>query len=212
MAKHIHIHLPKNAIPALLLPKKTQDAEAYKATYEQSKFGKKGYRPKVLGSDGRTVFLSQASFLTEMEAIRVAQSYADQLKRGVGEPRTPFQGTADSDKTGNDALGELRRKRQRLEEELDKSDDSGDNRQMDRIKKELAQVNKSIKEVEKKDTKDADHKSFTSIYSTARDKAAGKVYKVVAQDAKSKDQVRYLLLKMPHANVWWSIDKLEPVI
>lgn len=163
---HIHIHIPakKPQVAYLMRAKvETKDAGNYKATFEQSKFGNKGYRPKVLGADGRVVFLSQASYSTEMEAIRIAQDYIAQVERGVREPRTPIKGTADSSRTEDTSLVELQAKRDKLEADFDKADDAGDNRAMDRIRKELAALDAEIKKQKEQKAATKDEKLIKTL-------------------------------------------------
>lgn len=52
------------------------------------------------------------------------------------------------------------------------------------------------------------HKTF---YSTAEDKRTKQVFKVIAQDAASKEDAKHLLVKRPHGNVWMKIENLCPV-
>lgn len=189
--------------------------------------------------------------------------------------------------TKDESPSDLAEKRKRLEEEFDKADDSGDNRAMDRIRKELAALDKQIEAAKKKEkgtadaglgkliktltsdrtmvkvyfdaeweeyiarlyykfaqgwvekteasyhtddkedalstasdmfrraesrTKDAEFSTFPSLYKTARDPKSGSVYKVIGQNNKSKEASTHLLLKMPHGNSWWEVNKVEPVL
>jgi hypothetical protein len=63
----------------------------YNATSEKSQFG--GYRPKVVRKDGKTLYLSAASYNTPDEAKDHAEEYLKQYARGISEPRVPSKGT-----------------------------------------------------------------------------------------------------------------------
>jgi hypothetical protein len=63
----------------------------YSATSEKSQFG--GYRPKVVRKDGKTMYLSAASYNTPDEAKDHAEDYLKQYARGISEPRVPIKGT-----------------------------------------------------------------------------------------------------------------------
>lgn len=63
----------------------------YMATSEKSQFG--GYRPHVVDKDGKTMYLSQASYNTPDEAKDHAEEYLKQYARGISEPRVPVKGT-----------------------------------------------------------------------------------------------------------------------
>jgi hypothetical protein len=63
----------------------------YMATSEKSQFG--GYRPHVVRKDGKTMYLSQASYNTADEAKDHAEEYLKQYARGISEPRVPIKGT-----------------------------------------------------------------------------------------------------------------------
>jgi hypothetical protein len=63
----------------------------YNATSEKSQFG--GYRPKVVRKDGKTLYLSAASYNTPDEAKDHAEEYLKQYARGISEPRVPVKGT-----------------------------------------------------------------------------------------------------------------------
>lgn len=79
--------------------------------------------------------------------------------------------------TKDAALGELQSKRKKLEEEFDKADDSGDNRALDRIRRELKNIDQQI-EAEKKTTKDdsANANGRKLIKTVTGSKSSCKVY------------------------------------
>jgi hypothetical protein len=78
----------------------------YSATSEKSQFG--GYRPKVVSKDGKTLYLSAASYNTPDEAKDHAEDYLKQYVRGISEPRVPFKGTYVKESTEEISLEERR--------------------------------------------------------------------------------------------------------
>lgn len=68
----------------------------YMATSEKSQFG--GYRPHVVNKEGKTLYLSQASYKTPNEAKAHAEEYLKQYSRGVTHPKVPVKGSYDPQK------------------------------------------------------------------------------------------------------------------
>lgn len=257
MAKHIHVHLPsKKPEVAYLLRAKVKDSAQLIV--------------RNTGPDKWHVF-KEGYPVAEAGPFKTAAEAAEWIKS----------------RTKDSPITDLQSKRDKLEAEFDKADDSGDNRAMERIRKELAALDKQIEAEKKKEkgtadaglgkliktltsdrtmvkvyfdaeweeyiarlyykkpfgwqeqnkasyhsddkedalstaadmlrraesrTKDAGFSTFPSLYKTARDPKSGSVYKVIGQNNKSKEASTHLLLKMPHGNSWWEVNKVEPVL
>lgn len=270
MKKHIHIHIPaKKPQVAYLMRAKAKDASTAAQIFEKLKKNTKQLENQ---REYDLQDLQKAYGLDQKEAQQLLQMIKNHFKPS---------GTKDS------SLFELQDKRDKLEAEFDKADDSGDNRAMERIRKELAALDKQIEAEKKKEkgtadaglgkliktltsdrtmvkvyfdaeweeyiarlyykkpfgwqeqtkasyhsddkedalstaadmlrraesrTKDAGFSTFPSLYKTARDPKSGSVYKVIGQNNKSKEASTHLLLKMPHGNSWWEVNKVEPVL
>ena len=146
MKKHIHIHLPvKPALAALLLPKKTKDASLRDLENEYKDLEKKKVELNKLLDKAESKMNNDAEIKKLEDLISRAVVRSSELRRLM---------KAEQGKTSDDALGELQSKRKFLEEECDKADAHGDNRALDRIRKEIAALDKMIAALEKKSTKD----------------------------------------------------------
>lgn len=104
----------------------------------------------------------------DSEVSRLRAEYAKLAARS-DELRTKMK--KESSRTEDTNLVELQARRDKLEAEFDKADDAGDNRAMDRIRKELASLDAEIKK--QKEQKTRDEKLIKTL---SGDKTMVKVY------------------------------------
>lgn len=146
MAKHIHIHVtPKKPQVAALLRAKvnTKDADTIKYYRDYAVWRE---ACKKAGLDIYAEGAASGAYLAKKSGVvygRFSKS------RGAGWIDPPA-GTKDADPS------DLQARRDKLEAEFDKADDSGDNRALERIRKELANLDKQIAESKKKETASAE--------------------------------------------------------